>query len=106
MELGLKLIFHFKKIKLNKKTVHISLLIIGTTALLPFQNCSQGTATQESTFSSMSQASTIEQQHSDQDHGTDIPTAKPDALIEQKSMMDRQMLVSMCRQPMHRTPKL
>jgi hypothetical protein len=83
-----------KKMRTGRKIQFTAVLVLCLSTVLFFQNCSQNMQ-QESTFSSMSQASTIEQQHGDQSHGTEVPTAKPEALIEQTSMMDRQMLISM-----------
>lgn len=69
-------------------------LVAGSVILvMQFQNCAQNLQG-EDVFSSMSNASTIDQLHEDYSHGTDIPKEPEKALEVTKSMMDRMTLYS------------
>lgn len=69
----------------------IPAVILGSLLVTQFQNCSQGLEGEES-FSSLTNASTIDQLHQDYSHGRDIPTEPEKALEVSALLMDRMTL--------------
>lgn len=77
-----------------KKTIFIraAAIFIIVLSVLPFQNCSQKSEDSD-LLNQLAIAPEIEQPHDDEDHGTSTPPSE--SVEEIKSMMDRNLLVSM-----------
>lgn len=79
---------------MNKRysVLKVGAVILLVLSILPFQNCSQQNDDSQ-LLTQLADADGVEQLHDDEDH--DTPIAPSESLEEIKSMMDRDLLVSM-----------